>query len=108
MGIKIFEHLRCAVKFENDNFEHLCLERIKNEPSPHLSCNLHKIGANLNSNSAYAPFCAKKYGPGWIGGWMVGWVGGKARLRIAYSNQERKGEILFKSQHITHLMHNSK
>ena len=49
-----------------------------------------------------------KYGPGWMdgwedgwmdgwaggwmdgreGGWMVGWMDGKARLRIAYSNQK--------------------
>ena len=40
----------------------------------------HKIGANLYSNLAFAPFCAKKYGPGW--------VGGRACLRIAYSYQK--------------------
>jgi hypothetical protein len=26
---------------------------------------------------------------GWMGGWMDGWMGGKAWLRIAYSNQKR-------------------
>ena len=25
---------------------------------------------------------------GWIGGWMDGWMGGRARLRIAHSNQQ--------------------
>jgi beta-glucanase (GH16 family) len=25
---------------------------------------------------------------GWMGGWMDGWMGGKAELRIAYSNQK--------------------
>ena len=30
---------------------------------PHLSCDLHKIGANIHSKLAVAPFCAKKYGP---------------------------------------------
>ena len=25
---------------------------------------------------------------GWMGGWMGGWMDGKARLRIAYSNQK--------------------
>ena len=54
---------------------------IKN--GPHLSCNLHKIGANLYSKFEVAPYCAKKYGLGWMGGW----VGGRTGLRIAYSNQ---------------------
>ena len=35
------------------------------------SCDLHKIGANLYSKLPVAPFYAKKYGPGWMGGWMV-------------------------------------
>ena len=26
---------------------------------------------------------------GWMGGWMDGWMGVKARLRIAYSNQQK-------------------
>ena len=35
---------------------------------PHLSCDLHKIGADIYSKLPVAPFCAKKYGPGWMGG----------------------------------------
>ena len=27
---------------------------------------------------------------GWMGGWVDGWIGGKAPLRIAYSNQKVK------------------
>ena len=30
---------------------------------------MHKIGVNLCSNLAHAPFRAKNYGPGWVGGW---------------------------------------
>ena len=76
--------MRCPVKFEVDNFEHLCLEFIKNETGPPLSCNLHKIGENIYSILAFAPFCAKKYGPGWVDGWVYGSAG----LRIAYSNKK--------------------
>ena len=54
--IENFEHLCCAVKFKVDNFEHLCPELIKNETGPHLSCNLHKIGANIHSKLPVAPF----------------------------------------------------
>ena len=54
----------------------------------HLSCDLHKIGANLNSKLPVAPFLSKKYGPGWMDGWVDGRVGGKAGLRIVYSNQK--------------------
>ena len=32
------------------------------------------MGANIYNKLAIAPFCAKKYGPGWVDGWMVdGW-----------------------------------
>ena len=75
------------------NGPHLLQQKIT---SRHLTCNLHKIGANLHSNLAFPPFSAKKYGPVWIGGWMDGWmggwmdrwIGGRAGLRIAYSNQK--------------------
>ena len=50
--IENFEHLCCAVKFEVENFERLCLELIKNETGPHLSYNLLKTGANIYSNLA--------------------------------------------------------
>ena len=60
-----FENLRCAVKFRVENLEHLCRELIK------------------------------KYGSGWMGGWMSG----RARFRIAYSNQKL---VCFKNyQHLT-------
>ena len=49
---------------------------LKEKNGPHLSCNLHKIGANIYSKLPVAPFCAKKYGLGWVGGWMDGWVDG--------------------------------
>ena len=29
--------------------------------------------AHLYSKSAYAHFCAKKSGAGWVGGWVDGW-----------------------------------
>ena len=32
------------------------------------------------------------------GGWMDGWMGGKAGLRIAYSNQNDKNGPIFKNQ----------
>ena len=40
------------------------------------------------------PFWAKKYGPGWMGGW----IGGKAGLRIAYSNQKFATWICFQKK----------
>ena len=40
---------------------------------PHLSCNLHKIGTSLYSNSAYNPFLCKKV-CFWVDGWMDGWM----------------------------------
>ena len=46
---------------------------------PYLSCILHKIGANLYSNLAFAPFLCKKlwsWVDGWMDGWMDGWLGG--------------------------------
>ena len=52
---------------------------------PYLSCDLHEWGANLYRKLPFAPFCAKKYGTGW----KVGWMGGKAVLRIAYSNLKK-------------------
>ena len=74
--------------FEVENFELIK----KNDTDPHLFCVLHRIGSNSYSNLAVSPFCAKKYGPGWMNGWVGGWVGGwicgKAGLRIAYSNQK--------------------
>ena len=45
------------------------LVHIKN--SPLLSWKLHKIGANVWNNLAVPPFHEKKYGPGWVGGWVV-------------------------------------
>ena len=71
------------VKFEIENFEQLCLELIKNEMGPHLSCNLHKIGTNIYSKLAVALFLCKKVWS-WVGGQMVG----RAGLRIAYNNQK--------------------
>ena len=59
-------------------------KKVLKKAVPHLSCDLHKIGANLYSKLPVAPFCAKKYGPGWVGGWMDG----RAGLRIAHSNQK--------------------
>ena len=32
---------------------------------------------------------------GWVGGWGGGWVDGKARLRIAYSNQQIKHHLKY-------------
>ena len=64
----------CVVKIEVENFEHLRWKVWKN--GPHLSCDLHKIGANLYSKLAVAPFSCKKYGTGWMDEWMDGWVGG--------------------------------
>jgi hypothetical protein len=46
----------------------------KGKKVPHLSCNLHKIGANIYTNWQSLLFCAKKFGPGWVDGWMDGWV----------------------------------
>ena len=54
---------------------------------PHLSCNLHKMGSNIYSKLAVAPFLCKKVWL-WMGGWIDGWVGGRAGLRIAYSIQK--------------------
>ena len=42
---------------------------------PNLSCDLHKMGANIYSKFAVAPFSAKKY-DGWMGGLVGGWMGG--------------------------------
>ena len=41
-----------------------------------LFCDLHQIGANLYSKLPVAPFCAKKYGAGRLGGWKGGWIDG--------------------------------
>ena len=46
-----------------------------------LSCDLHKIGANLYSKWPVAPFTCKNRALG-------AWKEGKAGLRIAYSNQK--------------------
>ena len=59
------------------------LQQLKN--GPHLSCDLHKVGANLYSKLPIAPFSCKKVWY-WMDGWMGGWMGAKAGLRIAYSN----------------------
>ena len=50
---------------------------------PHLSCDSHKIGANLYSKLAVATFLRKTNGPGgWMDGqmdeWMGGWMDGGA------------------------------
>ena len=42
-----------------------------------------KYEQNYTVNCQSLLFCAKKYGPEW----MDGWVDGKAGLRITYSNQ---------------------
>ena len=65
-------------KFWKKSFE----KKLKN--GPHLSCNLHKIGANVFSKLPIAPYLCKTYGSGWVGGWM----GGRAGLMIANSNQK--------------------
>ena len=52
--------------FEVENFK-----LIKNDTGLHLICVLHRIGSNSYSKLPGAPFCAKKYGPGWVDGWMV-------------------------------------
>ena len=65
----------------------ICIEKFEKN-GPYLSCDLHKIGANLNSKLPVAPFLCKKLWS-WMGGWMDVWMGGKAGLRIAYSNQKR-------------------
>ena len=69
--------------FEKTKTPSLPKKRKKEKNSPHLSCDLHKIGANLYSKLPVSPFCAKKYGPGWMDGWMGewmdGWVGGRAK-----------------------------
>ena len=49
----------------------MVLASYSNKNGPHLACNLHKTGANIYSNLAFAPFLRKKYGTGWMGGWMV-------------------------------------
>ena len=48
---------------------------ILEQNGPHLSFNLHKIGVNIYSNLAYAPFLCKKVWS-WVDGWMDVWVGG--------------------------------
>ena len=46
-------------------------------------------GANIN-NLAFVHLSCKKYGPGWMDGWVEnGWMDGEAGLRIGYSNQKR-------------------
>ena len=54
----------------------------------HLSCDFHKLGANLCSKLPVAPDSCKKVWhwrkEGWIGCWMDGIAG----LRIADSNQK--------------------
>ena len=65
------DFLNCKVwswKFEVENL-HQNLELIKN--GPHLSCNLHKIRANIHINLAVAPFSCKKVWS-WVDGWMDG------------------------------------
>ena len=57
------------------------VEKVEKKTGPHLSCDLHNIGANIYSKF----FRAKKYGPGWMGDWMDVKVG----LRIAYSNKKK-------------------
>ena len=41
-----------------------------------LSCDLHKLGANLYSKLPVAPYSCKKVGNG-MDGWMGGWVDGR-------------------------------
>ena len=52
-----------------------------------MSCDLHKLEANLHSKLPVAPFSYKKVWH-WKSVWVEGRVGGKAGLRIAYSNQK--------------------
>ena len=42
---------------------------------PHLSCDLHKIGANVFSKLLVAPFLCKKVWS-WMDGWGNGWIDG--------------------------------
>ena len=46
--------------------------KIKIKKTVH-TCNLHKMGANIYSKLAVAPFLFKKVWS-WIGGWMDGWM----------------------------------
>ena len=64
----------CAVKLEVEISSNCAQIRglIKNETGLHLSCNLHKMGANTYSKIAVAHFCAKKVWF-WMDGWMDGW-----------------------------------
>ena len=55
--------------------EKLHSSTLLNRIGPHLSCNLHKIGANLCSNLAFTHFLCKKVWS-WVNGWMDVWVGG--------------------------------
>ena len=57
----------------------LKMKKKKKKNGPHLSCDLHKIGANLYSKWPVAHFLCKKacwmdgWVDGWVGGWMDGW-----------------------------------
>ena len=72
------------VKLEVKNFEHLSSN----------NRTLHRKAVHLYTKSAYAHFSPKKRMAldGWmvrkVDGWMDGWLGGRAGLRIAYSNQK--------------------
>ena len=55
-----------------DGKKQVLIEKI----GPHMSCNLHKIGAIIYSELPVAPLSAKKYGPGWVEWWMDGWMDG--------------------------------
>ena len=50
-------------------------ELLLKKTGPHLSCNMHKIGANLYIKWTVAHFSCKKVGH-WVGGWMGEWMEG--------------------------------
>ena len=80
MKFENFEPLRCTVKFEVENFEHLCLELIKNKLNKnHENNNENNIDENniapkisaFKQQISICSFFAQK-----VWHWMDGWVDG--------------------------------
>ena len=71
------------------------------ENGTHLSCDLHKIGANQYMKLPVASFFVQKsmvlggwmgvwvdeWMGGWVDGWVGWWMGGRAGLRISYNQK---------------------